>query len=150
MLKKSQRLKTIVDIKATQEKKLLEALGIAQKRVLAAKAQVDNLRKYQQEYQDGFSQKSAQGVTPMQVLEFRSFMSKLDQAIEGQENSLTECEVDLRLKRSGWENMHQRTQSLQKVCDSALASEVKLENKLEQLAQDERAGRLGRSSATGM
>lgn len=150
MLKKSQRLKTIVDIKATQEKKLLEALGIAQKQVLAAKAQVDNLRKYQQEYQDGFSQKSAQGVTPMQVLEFRSFMSKLDQAIEGQENSLTECEVDLRLKRSGWENMHQRTQSLQKVCDSALASEVKLENKLEQLAQDERAGRLGRSSATGM
>jgi flagellar protein FliJ len=40
--------------------------------------------------------------------------------------------------------MHHRTQSLQKVCNSALAAEIKQEGKLEQLEQDERASRAGR------
>jgi flagellar FliJ protein len=47
-------------------------------------------------------------------------------------------------KRKTWEAMHHRTQSLQKVCNSALAAEIKQDGKLEQLEQDERASRSGR------
>jgi flagellar FliJ protein len=146
MIKKSQRIKTIVEIKASQEKDTLEALGVSQRKLLAAQAQVESLRKYRQEYQDRFNQLGGTGVSVVQLLEFRSFMDKLDKAIAGQEHSLNECETDLMTKRKIWEGMHHRTQSLQKVCNSALAAELKQEVKLEQLEQDGRASRSGKNS----
>ena len=146
MIKKSQRIKTIVEIKATQEKSSLEALGASQRKLLVTQAQVESLRKYRQEYQDRFNQLVCAGISVVQLLEFRSFMDKLDKAIAGQEHTLSECEVDLMTKRKIWEGMHHRTQSLQKVCNSALAAEIKQEGKLEQLEQDERASRSGRCS----
>jgi flagellar FliJ protein len=146
MMKRSQRIKIIVEIKATQEKSALEALGASQRKLLATQAQVDGLRKYRQEYQDRFNQLGAVGIGVVQLQEFRSFMDKLDKAIAGQEHSLSECEADLMTKRKIWEGMHHRTQSLQKVCNSALAAEIKQEGKLEQLEQDERASRSGKSS----
>jgi flagellar FliJ protein len=146
MMKKSQRIKTLVEIKAAQEKSTLEALGTAQRKLLAAQTQVESLRKYQQEYQDRFNKLGGGGAKVAQLLEFRSFMDKLDKAIAGQEQSLSECKTDLITKRRVWEGLHHRTQSLQKVCNAALAAEIKQEGKLEQLEQDERASRSG---ATG-
>jgi flagellar protein FliJ len=145
MTKKSQRIKTIVDIKATQEKNALEALGAAQRKLSAMQAQVESLRKYRQEYQDGFNRLGCDGAKVAKLLEFRSFMDKLDKAIAGQEHSLSECETDLTIKRKIWEGMHHRTQSLQKVYGSALAAETKRESKLEQMEQDERASRPGKN-----
>jgi len=149
MIKKSQRIKTIVEIKATQEKSALEVLGASQRKLLAAQAQVDSLKKYRQEYQGRFNQLGGTGVNVVQLLEFRSFMDKLDKAIAGQEQSLSESEADLMIKRKIWEGLHHRTQSLQKICNSALAAEIKQEGKLEQLEQDERASRSGRNSRVG-
>ena len=146
MIKKSQRIKTIVEIKATQEKSSLETLGASQRKLLATQAQIESLRKYRQEYQDKFNQLGNAGISVIQLLEFRSFMDKLDKAIAGQEHALGECETDLMTKRKCWEGLHQRTQSLQKVCNSALAAEIRQEGKLEQLEQDERASRSGRRS----
>ena len=149
-MKKSQRIRTILEIKAAQEKSSLEAFGASQRKLQAAQAQVESLKKYRQEYQDRFNQLGGAGIGVGRLLEFRSFMDKLDKAIAGQEHSLSECEIDLMTKRKIWESMHHRTQSLQKVCDSALAAERKQEDKLEQLAQDERASRSGRNSSGEM
>jgi flagellar FliJ protein len=56
----------------------------------------------------------------------------------------------LKVKRKVWEELHHKTQSLQKVCDSALVIEMKQEAKREQLEQDERASRIGRNNSNGM
>ena len=144
MIKKSQRIKTIVEIKATQEKSTLKALGASQRKLLATQAQIESLKKYRQEYQDRFNQLGGGGIGVVQLLEFKSFMDKLDKAIAGQEHTLNECEADLMTKRKVWEGQHHRTQSLQKVCNSALAAEIKQDGKLEQMEQDERASRSGR------
>jgi len=150
MIKKSQRIKTIVEIKAAQEKSALEALGASQRKLLATQTQIESLRKYRQEYQDKFNQLGCVGIGVVQLLEFKSFMDKLDKAIEGQAHSMSECETDLMTKRKIWEGLHYRTQSLQKVCNFALAAELKQEGKLEQLEQDERASRSGRNNSGGM
>lgn len=150
MTKRSQRIGPIVDIKAAQEKNTLEAFGVSQRKLLAMQAQVESLRKYRQEYQDSFNQLGCGGAKVAQLLEFKSFMDKLDKAIAGQEHSLGECKTDVITKRKIWEGMHHRTQSLQKVYASALAAEIRQESKLEQLEQDERASRPGRNSSGGM
>ena len=149
-MKKSQRIKTIVDIKAAQEKNALEVLGAVQRKLLALQAQVDGLRIYRKEYQDRFDQLGVKGVNVAQLLEFRSFIDKLDKAIIGQEYILSSIEAELMTKRKIWEELHQKTQSLQKVCDSALVIEMKQEAKREQLEQDERASRNGRNNSNGM
>ncbi len=149
-MKKSQRIKTIVDIKATQEKNALEVLGAVQRKLLSMQAQVEGLRNYRKEYQDRFDQLGIKGVNVAQLLEFRSFIDKLDKAIIGQEQVLSSIEADLMAKRKIWEELHHKTQSLQKVCDSALAIEMKQEAKREQLEQDERASRTGRNNSNGM
>jgi flagellar FliJ protein len=145
MMKKSQRIKTIVEIKAIQERNTLEALGASQRKLLAMQAQLESLRKYRQEYQHRFNQLGGAGINVGQMLEFRSFMDKLDKAIAGQEQAVSECETDLMTKRKIWEGLHHRTQSLQKVCASALAAELKQESRREQSEQDERVCRSGKN-----
>jgi flagellar protein FliJ len=147
MAKKSQRIKTIVDLKAAQEQDQLEALGASQRKLTAMQTQVDGLKKYRLDYQDKFNRLGGAGANVGQLLEFRSFMDKLDTAIAGQEQALNQSKADLAIKRKIWENMHNRTQSLRKVYDSALAVELKRESKFEQSEQDERASRLGRNSS---
>ncbi len=149
-MKKSQRIKTIVDIKATQEKNALEELGAVQRKLQGMQAQVEGLRNYRKEYQDRFDLMGVKGVNVAQLLEFRSFIDKLDKAILGQEQLLSSIEAELKIKRKIWEELHHKTQSLQKVCDSALVVEMKQEAKREQLEQDERASRIGRNSSSGM
>ncbi len=149
-MKKSQRIKTIVDIKATQEKNALEVLGEVQRRLQSMQAQIEGLKNYRKEYQDRFDQLGVKGVNVAQLLEFRSFIDKLDKAIMGQEQVLSSIEAELKAKRKIWEELHHKTQSLQKVCDSALVVEMKQEAKREQQEQDERASRIGRNGSGGM
>lgn len=149
-MKKSQRIKTIVDIKATQEKNALEVLGAVQRRLQNMQAQIEGLRNYRKEYQDRFDLLGVKGVSVAQLLEFRSFIDKLDKAIIGQEQMLSSIEAEVIAKRKIWEDLHHKTQSLQKVCDSALVVEVKQEARREQQEQDERASRIGRNNSGGM
>jgi flagellar FliJ protein len=149
-VKKSQRIKTIVEIKANQEKNALEVLGAVQRKLLTMQAQVEGLRSYRKEYQDRFDQLGIKGAHVAQLLEFRSFIDKLDKAILGQEQVLSSIEAELKGKRKVWEELHHKTQSLQKVCESALAVEMKQEAKREQQEQDERASRIGRNNSSGM
>jgi len=149
-VKKSQRIKTIVEIKATQEKSALEVLGAVQRKLQGMQAQVEGLRSYRKEYQDRFDQLGSRGVNVAQLLEFRSFIDKLDKAIIGQEQVLSSIEAEVIAKRKIWEELHHKTQSLQKVCDSALVIEMKQEAKREQQEQDERASRIGRNNSSGM
>jgi len=103
-VKKSQRIKTIVDIKATQEKNALEVLGEVQRRLQSMQAQVDGLKNYRKEYQNRFDQLGVKGVNVAQLLEFRSFIDKLDKAIMGQEQVLSSIEAELKAKRKIWKN----------------------------------------------
>jgi flagellar FliJ protein len=148
MKKKSQRMQVIVDLNADNEKKALEALGKSLSKKQELQTQLDHLQQYQQEYKDKYQSISKLGVNIAQLLEFRSFISKLQQAIEEQKQAILKQENNVTLARKNWEKQHQKTSSLQKVCDSALAEEVKLENKREQNEQDERATRSGRGNGT--
>jgi len=144
-MKKSQRLQVIVDLNENNEKKALEELGKAQRKKQELQTQLESLIIYRQEYKDKYQSITQIGVNISQLLEFRSFISKLDKAIEEQEQAILDMENTVVHVRKVWERQHQKTKSLQKVHDSAKVEEVKLENKKEQNEQDDRATRTGRS-----
>ncbi len=149
MKKRSQRLQTIVDIKANQEQKALETLGQSQRQHTEMKRQVDGLSNYRSDYVDKCNAFARDGVQVSRLIEFRSFIDKLDVAIAGQEKILKNMEQNVQLNRRMWEHSHYSTQTIQKVRESALKVEQKHENKREQAEQDEHASRLGRKKLTG-
>jgi len=144
-VKKSDRLKLIVDLNADQEKKALEAFGQIQQKQIQLQEQIDGLKNYRLETLAKFDLNCATGARIGQMLEFRSFIEKLDKAIQGQEQALTQLEVEVSRARHNWLNLHNRTENLEKISDKALKMELKEEDKREQLEQDDRvsSGRRG-------
>lgn len=140
-MKKSRRIKTIVELKQKQEKKALEEFGGCQQKTQEVAKQLQDLIAYRQDYQNKYMQLGGGGVGVRQLLDFRAFMSKLDQAIADQQQSLQVMEKELQTKRKIWENAYQRTKSLQKVQNTAQAVELQEEDKREQNEQDDRASR---------
>lgn len=143
-MKKSKRLRVIVDLNERNEKKALEELGNTQRKKQQLETQLESLVLYRQEYKDKYQSITKIGVNIGQLLEFRAFISKLDKAIEEQEQAITDMEKSIVHVRSAWEKQHQKTKSLQKVHDSAQMDEIKEEDKKEQNEQDDRATRTGR------
>jgi flagellar FliJ protein len=148
-MKRSKRLQVIVDIKANQEQKALEILGQSQRQHTQMKGQVEGLTIYRKDYVDKCNAFASEGVKVARLIEFRSFIDKLDVAIVGQERVLKSIEQDVQAKRRLWETMHQSTQAIQKVRESALKVEQKHEDKREQSEMDEHASRLGRKKLMG-
>lgn len=149
-MKKSDRLKTIVELNAEQEKKALEAFGSAQKKHLQLQQQLENLINYRREYQEKFDVSCSEGVRVGQLLEFRSFIDKLDKAIAGQNQTLQQVEAELNSIRGNWVNLHNRTKNLQKIRDNAASAEMKQQDKQEQMEQDDQVSTGRRNGAVGM
>ena len=145
-MKKSQRIQLIADIKAKHEQNSLTALVEYQQKKQLAEQQLEHLKQYRQEYIDKFSTRSGAGIGIQTLLEFRSFIDKLDIAIAGQVKTVQQCIAEETRKRQVWEGLHQQTESLQKVCTKLASAEAHLENKREQLESDDRASRMSRTS----
>ncbi|NOQ15474.1 MAG: flagellar export protein FliJ [Methyloprofundus sp.] len=140
-MRRSQRLQVIVDLKANQEKKYLDALGVAQNNKQQKELQLKNLKDYQQDYLQKNEQTLKKGVSVVRLMEFRAFMEKMDKAVVGEEQLLVNIEQEIASLRKNWELAHVTTKNMQKVQNSARMSELKEVEKKEQLEQDERAGR---------
>ncbi len=141
-MKKSQRLQTIVDIKAREEKSLLENLGQLQTKKQQKQAQLEHLESYRQDYLQQNEPLIQRGVSVMRMMEFRAFIDKLDKAIETEKVSIKDLDDDLERLRSSWEKAHLYTLNMQKIQDKALLSEHKQAEKKEQLEMDEHASRM--------
>ncbi|MDD2760059.1 MAG: flagellar export protein FliJ [Methylomonas sp.] len=147
-MKRSQRLQTIIDLHSRQENDALKLLGNCQQQLEVQQAQLENLLSYRQEYLSKLIERQQAGMNVSQLLEFRAFADKLDKAIDGQHQAVERVERDVQRARAAWEECHQRTKSLQKLGELAVAEELKIENKREQSEQDARAARSPKKDGT--
>ncbi len=145
-MRKSARMKGISQIYQQQEKQALEALGRCQTEQQKQLEQLQNLMDYRQEYQQQCQPESQEAVSLSKLLEFRSFIHKLDKAIADQQALIQEKDKELEGCRQNWLKKHQKTESLDKLTDKALIEELKIEQKREQAEQDSRSSRNGRSN----
>ena len=143
-MKRSQRLQTIVDLHVRQEKDALQIMGRCQQQLQEQQNQLTHLQTYRGEYLQKLAERQQLGMNVSQLLEFRAFADKLDIAIEGQHRAVLAQEREYQRAQIKWEECHQRTKSLEKLSELALAEEIKLENKREQVEQDARASRSSR------
>jgi flagellar protein FliJ len=146
-MKKSQRLRAVVEIKESHEQKMLEMLGACQREHLAKQTKLENLVQYRQEYLEQYKQQAGKALRVKQMLEYRAFIDKLEKAIVKEEHTLELSARELLEKRGQWELAHQQSISMQKVHDTALDEELQEIEKKEQKELDDRASRGGRNQS---
>lgn len=144
-MKKSQRLQVIIDLKAREEKKYLEALGLKQTEKQQKESQVNNLTNYRQDYLDKNAAQLEKGLSVFRLIEFKAFLEKMDKAITGEKQALEQMASQINELKRLWEKAHLNTKNIEKIQFKARVFEQKESEKKEQLEMDERAARKKRS-----
>ncbi len=142
-MKRSKRLKPVVDIAESREQQAARALGVAQTALDQARQQLDELKAYRQDYLQRFQQAGAIGMGAAQLGDYQQFLHKLGLAIEQQGEAVVQAEQDVEAKRALWFTSRGKAQMLGTVVARYQGEEEKEAMRQEQLEQDERSQRSG-------
>lgn len=143
MVKKSKRLVPVLQIKERDEKDAAKRLGEAQQGLQGAIKQLEDLNQYRQDYYANLSGGVSAGVTSgvsASVLEkYQLFLSKLNGAVERQEQSVEQYRQHVDAHRKKWVEANARLKSMNDLIDRAKDEESLLLDKQEQKLMDERS-----------
>ncbi len=137
-MKRSKRLSPVVVIAAKDTEAALIKVGTANVAWLADKEQLDDLHRYRSEYLDRFRRGDTLVMTAQKVLELRSFLVHLDQAIEAQTQQVKARYATLARHRVLWQQASSKEQAMQSLVGRYQDEEFKQESRQEQLDNDER------------
>lgn len=137
-MKRSERLSPVVAIAAKSSEDALKKVGIANTAWLADKNQLDDLQRYRTEYLDRFRRGDTLIMSAQKVLELRSFLVHLDQAINAQTQQVAARQATLGRYRVAWQQARSKEQAMQSLVNRYQDDEFKQEVRQEQLDNDER------------
>ena len=140
-MKKSRNLQAVVAFKTLQENQALRELGQCQQKQQTFELQLEELAKYRRDYHEKYQSLCSSGVAVEQLLEFRSFISKLDRAVVEQQSQLKTLEMELQAKREKWRSAHQGAESMHKVNKKIRANQRRREQLREQMEMEDRGAR---------
>jgi flagellar FliJ protein len=116
-------------------------MGVARKNLQAEEVKLRQLKAYREEYLTRFSVVSRNGLSAPQMLEYRAFLDKLDQAVRQQEKIVAAHQVEHRSKQDDWRQTHSRSEALNKVVHRYQEQERKSADRREQKESDDRTPR---------
>ena len=136
-MKRSKRLSPVVVIAAKDTEAALIKVGAANTAWLADKEQLDDLHRYRAEYLDRFRRGDKVVMSAQKVLELRSFLVHLDQAIDAQTQQVKTSYAVLARQRLFWQQASSKEQAMQLLVGRYQDEEFKQEARQEQLDNDE-------------
>ncbi|MCG7949533.1 MAG: flagellar export protein FliJ [Candidatus Thiodiazotropha taylori] len=133
----SKRLKPVQRFAHSKEQNAARSMGQARKNLEQEEAKLKQLKQYHQEYLERFEQMAREGMTSTQLQEYRTFLAKLDEAINQQQQVVAASMVNHNSQKTDWKQKHSRTQALNKVIDRYREKEQKSADRREQKESDE-------------
>ena len=103
--------------------------------------QLSILLQYRDDYALRFQDGASKGISTTQYINFQSFISKLDGAVEGQKQIVGDAEYKIKLARDHWQESEKKRLSYNTLNNRANALMQKKEGQLEQKQMDEHATR---------
>ncbi len=137
----SKRLRPVHRVAESREQTAAREMGSSGRYVHEQQERLDELRRYHSEYLDRFHSAAKQGMSAMQLHEYRAFLAKLEHAIREQEAIIVDGRNVHQLNKDNWQQKHVRTQALGKVMERYKQAENKAEDKREQKESDDRSQR---------
>ena len=141
-MKKSKRMQPILRIAESKEKRAAIALGEAQSQLQMHIARLQELQNYQNEYINRFQQNGQNGVEISMVLSFKSFLEKLNQAIEQQKETVATANQLVENCKQHWFASRGQVKMYNNVITRFQSEETEALEKQEQKDLDERAQRV--------
>jgi len=142
---KSTRLESITELAVSKEKNAIQALGDFFRKKQDEEAKLDQLIAFRDQYANQLNQGSENSIAVNTLLSYRSFVAKLDRAIDEQRNKISEIETQLGSRRSAWNAARTHKMGMQKLLDVSRGKELQMQNKREQLEIDDRNSRIAPS-----
>lgn len=137
----SDRFKPIQKVVSQKERKAAAALGESLKQRNEASQRLDELRQYLAEYLERFARAARGGLTSSQIMEYQVFISKLETAIEQQQQVVARSEQDCDSSKQQWRGRYTKSKAMDNAVDRMKLEESKDSNRREQAEADERAQR---------
>jgi flagellar FliJ protein len=138
---RSKRIQPIVDLAENRQMDAARKLGQSRKVLERHQQRLTELVAYREEYSRHFDQGFKGGMGVMKLNEYRSFLSRLDEAIGQQRELVEQARRDCDHSRQGWLQTRTRSQALDKVKERYLGEERREAERVEQKITDEHAGR---------
>lgn len=136
-MKRSKKLKPVVDIKVKATEKALVNLGQANVIWQQDKQQLEDLNRYKGEYLAIFRQRDALVMSAQKVLELRGFLVQLDQAIKAQQHQVQTSYEGVQHQQKLWLEARSKEQAIQSLVSRYHADEIYQQAKQEQRESDE-------------
>ncbi len=139
---KSKRFEPIANLARDSEREAAKALGSALKNLQDQVDQLENLMRYQADYNQRLNSSASTGISAQELNEYIEFLSKLATAIEGQEQSVEQAKQALEEKKLFWFSKRGRSKALDSVLERYVQDEAKQLDKREQHELDDRNNRI--------
>lgn len=140
-MKKSKRMQPLLRVAESKEQTAATELGQAQNNL---QMQIDRLRElenYQNEYLSRFQQTGQAGISMSTLQSYRSFLSKLEAAVEQQKQAVKTAKELVDRRKKQWFASRDQVKIYNNVITRYVDDEIKQEEKLEQKESDERSQR---------
>jgi len=138
----SDRFKPVLKVAANREAKAARQFGLSKKQQNEEEGKLVNLRQYHAEYMTRFQQSASSGMTASQLCEYQAFLSKLETAINDQEEVVRQSKLNCTQEKQKWTQKHIRTQAMDKVMGRMVDTEHKEVESADQKASDEVSQRI--------
>ena len=135
MKKRSDKIRKIVSLAATDERQQNAATGQSRQRLEEQMARLGELNAYRHSYAQ--LAESMQRVEASRWKDYQTFMARLDEAIRSQQQIVRDSERNLERHRQHWQQKRQRLESLQRVLDSCRSDERRQSERREQKILDD-------------
>ena len=138
---KSKRFEPIANLAHDSEREAAKALGSALKNLDDQVEQLDNLIRYQADYNQRLNSSASTGMNAQNLNEYIEFLSKLSIAIDRQEQVIEQAKKILEEKKQFWFSKRGRSKALDSVLERYVQDEAKQLDKREQHELDDRNNR---------
>ena len=136
-MKKSKRIKPVVDLAHHHERDAAKILGQALTEVNRHEQQLVQLKQYQDEYAERFNAAGQVGESISKLNDFLAFLTKIKGAVKAQEQAVEAARSVLEEKKQFWFSKRGRSKALDGVLDKYVKEERELVAKKEQKEQDD-------------
>ena len=136
-MKGSRKLKPVAQFAKQRERNAARHLGATMTQAQQHQKQLDDLIAYRQQYAQGFQSVGAAGVSVVRVRDYQLFLSRLDNAIEQQQQHLQNSQKDCEDSKASWQGAYGHSKMIDQVVASRNDFEKQKLNSSEQREMDD-------------
>lgn len=136
---RSKRIRPVVEIVENRERDAAQALGLCRKNVAEQEQRLQELLQYRDEYNQRLLHHTGQGMDARKLHEYQIFLSRLNQAIEQQQQAVHQAVAQCDEKNRHWMEKRSHARAIGKVEQRYRSQEQHEAEKREQKEMDEHA-----------